>query len=134
MNNRNDRRYPSDVSEYWHSLPISDRRGGCLTLFLIVFIALSVFWIFQTLILSSNATIDTPATTIAIALTCQVGVIACAVALWNMKKWGFYGMLLNYCAVFVIGIISGNLITAGGVALGAALLLTIMAEKVNELD
>jgi hypothetical protein len=53
--------------------------------------------------------------------------IACAIALWNWKKWGFYGFIASSVASFIINVASGqNIISSLVGLLGIAILYGIL--------
>jgi hypothetical protein len=109
-------------------------RGGCLTLFLVAYIALGVLGLIQIPVVLSNEDVQVSSASVAIAAVIQIGAITAAVGLWKWKLWGYFGLLLFFGAGFLVNLCTGNPINAGFAGLGALILVALMQDKVHDLD
>ena len=96
-------------------------RHGCLTAFLVLIVVAHVgmaLWYLAVLLGASNLPIEIPAPALAVLIAGGLFNVACAVALFRWRKWGFYGLCVSAVAVFVLNFALG---------LGAQALLGLLA-------
>jgi len=64
----------------------------------------------------------------------QVGILASAIALWNWKKWGYYGLVGGYAITIMLNLCGGNVFAAmfGGLGLGLSIYLVSKIEHLLE--
>jgi hypothetical protein len=91
------------------------KRHGCLTALLIVIIAANAILALVYLLASGSGFAAWVLPTLAIGCLANV---ACAVALFRWKKWGFWGFAATSAAAFVINLSIG--VNAGSALVGFA--------------
>ena len=90
--------------------PTDRRRGGCLTAFLLAMMIINP--LVAILYLAAGSLVqkglpDAPSWAIPVlGIFCIVN-LACAIALWRWKRWGFYGFVVSAIVALVINIIIG---------------------------
>lgn len=91
-------------------MPESKQRHGCLTAFLI-FITIAnagtaLFYLLRADVIRSNLP-GMPGWAIPLLIALAIFNLACAVALFNWKKWGFWGFCASGAVVFVVNLTIG---------------------------
>lgn len=89
--------------------PVRDR-GGCLTAYLLVAVAANVVSLLavcaQFIDIQTNTfeyiTPSAARVNLAFVLVVQVGILACVIALWEWKAWGYYGLVAANLITIVI--------------------------------
>jgi hypothetical protein len=107
-------------------------RGGCLTVFLVLLMAANSFAVFGLCAQSDLARY--PGGEFALLLALEIAVVVCAAALWNWKKWGYYGLMLGYVLGIVLGLAAGSLAYAGGSIIGMVILAGLVNDKLDMFD
>ncbi len=127
--------YQSPAAEAWSELrgrrTPQAARHGCLTAWLILIIIFSTLGAIARLFITFTATWHRvwapdwfiPAMLITFLL--NVAAVACAVALFRWKKWGFYGYVIVKAIDIIIGLLLGSPSAAFGV-LGVVILFGLL--------
>lgn len=143
-----ERRHMNDnrASQLNYTPPIVDRspypkeRSGWLSALLIFIFGLNAFFIFMLFdaatkagntnfrFYGSSADEVFPLLAISFAVTCVQ--MACVVALWNYRRWGYYGLLIGYVLAFFMNVLSGAFPTA----IGNLVFLGLVFALVNPID
>ena len=109
------------------------QRGGCLTAFLVVFIALNLLsFVFAFL----EATLFIPYATRSLMpiLPLSFVIAACAVAIWNWKIWGYYG-LVSICVIGIaINLYPENILSLIGALLFLSVLFSVVNDKIEMFE
>jgi hypothetical protein len=118
--------------------PPERERGGCLSAFLTVFIALQViaflYLCSQTSRLSSYSSNSSVMPIMLVVFVVECITIACAVAVWNWQKWGYYGLVILYGLSIVLNLCSGNFAGVVGSVIVLAILFGLVNEKIEQFD
>ncbi len=69
-----------------------------------------------------------------LGLSFSLGAIVFAVALWNWKKWGVYGLATIMVASFFIGIVLVDLFLVMNSIVPALILVFLVAPKWHQMD
>lgn len=113
-------------------------RGGCLSVFLVFIMAVNVFALFlycnQISELSRYSGSSSLMPLLAVAFGVQCVVIACAVAVWNWKKWGYYGLMVSYVLSIVLSLVTGALTNIIGAFIGMGILFALVNDKLDMFD
>ncbi len=134
------------ASQYSYIPPIVDRspypkeRSGWLSALLIFIFGINAFFMYMLIVAATNVGKTnfgsrTPSTdeafallAISFAVTCAQ--MACVVALWNYRRWGYYGLLIGYVLAFFMNALSG----AFPVAIGNLVFLGLVFALVNPIE
>jgi len=117
---------------------VERERGGCLTTFLVFVIGINVFFLFTFCVQASqlsrysNSSAVLPILGLAFAIQCAV--IACAVAVWNWKTWGYYGLAVAYVIQIVIMLLAGNILSVVGSGLGLVILVSLVNSRLEMFE
>jgi hypothetical protein len=118
--------------------PVERERGGCLTAFLVFIIGVNVFFLVTLCAQYSEVSRYSYGSSLmpvfALGFGIQCVVLACAVALWNWKKWGYYGLMLGYGASFLIGLVTGSITNIIGAIVGVSILVGLVNDKLDMFD
>ena len=88
-------------------IPPDPKRGGCLSLWLVGVIGFNLVGIF---LLITEGALD------CIGLGLSLANIVCAAAVWQLKRWGVYGLASSFGLTIVLGVLSQSLhVTASGI-------------------
>jgi hypothetical protein len=118
MNNLYDEK-PKNEFEKPEKLYAPQERGGCLSVFLAGIIAVNVLFILHLCYTSNFLPL------LVVTMVVQGGVIACAVAIWNWKKWGIYGLALTYVIQAGVMLSAGDA-SAAVISIGALFVLFLL--------
>jgi hypothetical protein len=116
---------------------INRERGGCLTVFLVFVIAINVFFLFSLCTQASDVSRYSSSSLMpiyAVAFAIQSAVLACAVATWNWKKWGYYGLGAAYGIQMILMLLSGNLLGAVGSLIGLGVLAMVINPRAEMFE
>jgi hypothetical protein len=86
------------------------KRHGLLTVWLFLIIVFNIIGIMIAVPKGSPSVTDLPWWQAVISIVFSLFNIVCAVALFNWKKWGFWGFCASSVATFVINIVFGELV------------------------
>jgi hypothetical protein len=136
---KNDFSY-GDLKRYPDYSPPRER-GGCLTLFLLVIMAANAFVLFslcsdysQLNQYSHLSGFETVRNLFLFGFVVQFVILSCAVALWNWKKWGYYGLICGYVLGIGLNLCGGNVLLAIGSSIGLAILAFLVNPKIEMFD
>ena len=137
-----------------NNFPLADRqyssrqgeRGGCLSAFLVLIFGGTLFLMFAMCstyseinsirnsyyVNSSAASEALGLLAFGFALGCVQ--LACVVALWNYKSWGFYGLMISYGLGVVLNLCGGNIPTAVGSFIGMCVLYALVNSILYSLE
>jgi hypothetical protein len=126
-----------NFSPYYPGLNIRERGIG-LTLFLGIVIAANL--LLMTLLgLEARERSDRfasspimPLYLMVIAVTCAV--VVCSIAIWNWKKWGYYGLIAVYVLEIGAMIFFNNVVAVGSAVVGLVLLVVLVNNKLDVFD
>ncbi len=121
-------------------------RGGCLSAFLVLIFGGTLFLMFaicstysEISSIRNNYYVNESAISqatgwlaIGFALGCVQ--LACVVALWNYKSWGFYGLMISYGLGVVLNLCGGNIPTAVGSLIGMGILYWLVNPIQHSLE
>lgn len=119
--------------------PAERERGGCLSVFLVFIIGANLFYMavicneYSQLSRFSGAS-SSVMPLFMLLFAVEAVVIACAVAVWNWKSWGYYGLLIGYAISFVLGLLSGAMTSVVGAIVGGGILFFLVNDKIDEFD
>jgi len=114
------------------------KRGGCLTAFLIAVMVINPLVGLYYLLASSQVKDAVPSmpdwALPALIIMCFFNFV-CAIAIWNWKKWGFYGFLASSIIAFVVNLSTGIPIYQSIFGLvGLAILFALLRPVWDELE
>jgi hypothetical protein len=113
-------------------------RGGCLTAFLVFVIGVNVFFLFTFCVRASELSRYSNSSSVipilAVSFAVQGAVLACAVAMWNWKSWGYYGLGAAYAIQAVLMLLSGNILGLVGSLIGLGILYAVVNPRVEMFE
>ncbi|MEQ8674643.1 MAG: hypothetical protein RLP44_16385 [Aggregatilineales bacterium] len=135
-------------------VPLADRqdfsqpaeRGGCLSIFLVLIFGGTLFLMFaicstysEISSIRNNYYVDESALSqatgwLALGFALGCAQLACVVALWNYKSWGFYGLMISYGLGIVLNMCGGNIPTAIGSMVGMGILYALVNPILYSLE
>lgn len=120
----------------YDNMPTERERGGCLSTFLVFVIGVNIFFMFALCAQAGNLgrMADSALPILALAFGIQGAILACAFAVWNWKKWGFYGLMVAYGIQIVLQLLSGNMIGVIAALVGMGILFTLVNDKLDMFE
>jgi hypothetical protein len=108
------------------------KRGGCLTVFLVFVIGGNFIMFLQNL--SSFGDIDVNSEDIYIPLAVNIFAVVSAIGLLEWKQWGYYGLIIAYMFAIASNFSAG--FAAGSFAglIGLAVFIMLMSSKTDMLE
>jgi hypothetical protein len=71
---------------------------------------------------------------LAVPFAIQGVILACAVAMWNWKKWGVYGLGAAYIINIVMMLSSRDYTRAGTLFIGLVILMLVVVSRIEMFD
>ena len=117
-------------------------RGGCLTAFLIFVIFANIVSLIMVCGKYSNFEdesylYENPGlveTVLIVAGVVQLGIFISAVALWNWKRWGYYGLIVGYLLGMGANLVIGNILGLIGGIVGLVILASLVNPRMDMLE
>jgi len=66
------------------------------------------------------------------AVTCAV--VICGIAIWNWKKWGYYGLIAVYVIEIAVMLFFGNIVGMSSAIIGLIILVWLVNNKLDVFD
>lgn len=114
-------------------------RGGCLTVFLVLLIGWTAYYLVDTIskLLGANNRFLLESSLmplIAVALVVNVAILIFAVALWKWKRWGYYGLLALNLIQAVVMLLLGNIFGVVAAAVNLAVLNSVYTGRIEMFE